>query len=196
MATTSELDRVTAIVLRFMRRPILVLIVVYAIAISGLVLIPGQDAEGNPTHMSFFHAFYFLTYTATTTGFGEIPHPFTDAQRLWAIDLLYGSVVAGIYAISSIIRLVRNPHFQQAVAQRSLARSADVPTEPFFILCRFGGTGRLLTPRLRDAGCPTVSIAYAEDRVKPLPLRTSRQATHARCSAPRPPKHRAHARVQ
>jgi len=102
MATTSELDRVTAIVLRFMRRPILVLIVVYAIAISGLVLIPGQDAEGNPTHMSIFHAFYFLTYTATTTGFGEIPHPFTDAQRLWAIVLLYGSVVAWIYAISSI----------------------------------------------------------------------------------------------
>ena len=67
MATTSELDRVTAIVLRFMRRPILVLIVVYAIAISGLVLIPGQDAEGNPTHMSIFHAFYFLTYTATNS---------------------------------------------------------------------------------------------------------------------------------
>ncbi|MEE8266498.1 MAG: ion channel, partial [Acidiferrobacterales bacterium] len=158
MATTSELDRVTAIVLRFMRRPILVLIVVYAIAISGLVLIPGQDAEGNPTHMSIFHAFYFLTYTATTTGFGEIPHPFTDAQRLWAIVLLYGSVVAWIYAISSIIRLVRNPHFQQAVAQRSFARSARGITEPFFIICGFGDTGSLLTRGLDDAGCTAVII--------------------------------------
>ncbi len=189
MATTSELDRVTAIVLRFMRRPILVLIVVYAIAISGLVLIPGQDAEGNPTHMSIFHAFYFLTYTATTTGFGEIPHPFTDAQRLWAIVLLYGSVVAWIYAISSIIRLVRNPHFQQAVAQRSFARSARGITEPFFIICGFGDTGSLLTRGLDDAGCTAVIIDKDEDRIKALSLRDYRKTMPGLCADASAPKH-------
>ena len=108
MARTSDLDRVTAIVLRFMRGPILLLVTVYG------VLIPGQDAAGQPTHMSFFHAFYFMSYTATTTGFGEIPNEFSETQRMWAIVCLYMSVVAWIYAIGSIIGLVQNPHFKHA----------------------------------------------------------------------------------
>ncbi|GMQ89794.1 MAG: hypothetical protein BMS9Abin10_0128 [Gammaproteobacteria bacterium] len=189
MAKTSELDRVTAIVLRFMRGPILLLIVVYAIAIIGLVLIPGQDAEGNPTRMSFFHAFYFLTYTATTTGFGEIPYPFTNAQRLWAIVLLYGSVVAWIYAISSIIRLVRNPHFQQAVALRGFARSVGRITEPFFVICGFGDTGSLLTRGLDDAGCMAVIIDEDEDRIKALSLRDYRKTMPGLCADASAPKH-------
>ena len=71
------------LVLRRMRAPIIVLIVIYAISVIGLTLVPGVDAEGKPTPpMSFFHAFYFISYTATTIGFGEIPVAFSDAQRL------------------------------------------------------------------------------------------------------------------
>ena len=33
-------------------------------------------------------------YTATTTGFGELPVPFTDAQRMWATVSLYAGVIA------------------------------------------------------------------------------------------------------
>ena len=99
MATTSELDRVSMVVLRYLRRPVFVLIIVYAIGITGMALIPGQDADGNVEYMSLFHSFYFFTYTATTTGFGEIPHEFTDSQRLWAIFCLYIGVVAWLYAI-------------------------------------------------------------------------------------------------
>ena len=47
MATTSELDRVSMVVLSYMRGPVLVLIIVYAIGITGMALIPGQDADGN-----------------------------------------------------------------------------------------------------------------------------------------------------
>ena len=50
MATTSDLDRVSMVVLRYMRGPIFALIVVYAIGIIGMALMPGQDAEGNPIH--------------------------------------------------------------------------------------------------------------------------------------------------
>ena len=57
------------------------------------------------SHMNLFHSFYFFTYSATTTGFGEIPYAFTDQQRLWATVCLYMGVVAWLYAISSIIRL-------------------------------------------------------------------------------------------
>jgi len=89
MAATSELDRVSMLVLRYMRRPIFVLIMVYAIGITGMALIPGEGPDGKPEYMSLFHAFYFVTYTATTTGFGEIPNAFTDEQRLWTIFCLY-----------------------------------------------------------------------------------------------------------
>jgi hypothetical protein len=68
--------------LRRLRAPLVALIVIYALAILGLVLIPGQDAAGNPTRVGFFHALYFVSYTATTIGFGELPFTFTDAQRL------------------------------------------------------------------------------------------------------------------
>ncbi|MFQ5993686.1 MAG: potassium channel family protein [Acidiferrobacterales bacterium] len=189
MAATSEINRVTAIVLRFMRRPILLLIIIYAIAMTGLVLMPGQDEHGNPTHMSFFHAFYFLTYTATTTGFGEIPYPFTDAQRLWAIILLYTSVVAWIYAIGSIIKLVQNPHFQQAVAERSFARSVRRINEPFFIVCGFGDTGSLLTRGLNDAGCMAVVIDKDTERIKALVLRDYRKTMPGLCADASVPKH-------
>ena len=171
MAQTSDLDRVAAIVLRFMRGPVLLLLTVYAIGIIGMVLAPGQDADGNPTHMGLFHAFYFFTYTATTTGFGEIPNEFTEPQRLWAVVCLYMGVIAWIYAIGSIIRLAQNPHFVQAVAERRFARGVRRITEPFFIVCGFGDTGSLLARGLSDQYCRGVIIDNDPERIKALRLR-------------------------
>ncbi|MDH3672772.1 MAG: NAD-binding protein [Gammaproteobacteria bacterium] len=189
MATTSDLSRVTSIVLRFMRTPVLVLITVYAIAILGMVAMPGQDAEGNPMHMSFFHAFYFLTYTATTTGFGELPHTFTNAQRMWAIVCLYSSVVAWIYAIGSIIRVIQNPYFQEAVAGRSFSRGVKRISEPFFIICGFGDTGSLLTRGLNDSGYTAVVIDNDGERIKALALRDYRKTTPGLRADASVPKH-------
>lgn len=60
-----------------MRAPIIVLIVIYAISVFGLTLVPGVDAEGKAAPpLSFFHAFYFISYTATTIGFGKFRPPF------------------------------------------------------------------------------------------------------------------------
>lgn len=69
------MGNVLFIFLRRMRAPLITLIAAYAIALLGLVLMPGVDPEGRPWRLSFFHAFYLLTYTATTTGFGELPVP-------------------------------------------------------------------------------------------------------------------------
>ncbi len=189
MATTSDLSRVTSIVLRFMRKPLLVLVTVYAIAIMGLVAMPGQDAEGNPTRMSFFHAFYFLTYTATTTGFGELPYTFTNAQRMWAIVCLYSSVIAWIYAIGSIIRVIQNPYFQQAVAERSFSRGVKRISEPFFIICGFGDTGSLLTRGLNDSGYTAVVIDNDSERIKALALRDYRKTVPGLRADASVPKH-------
>ena len=167
MAKGSDLDRVTAIVLQEMRNPLLLLLIVYALGITGMVIIPGTD--GQP--MDIFHAFYFMTYTATTTGFGELPREFSDAQRMWATVCLYMSVVAWVYAIGNIIRLVQNPHFTLALDQRRFARAVARIQEPFFIICGFGDTGSLLARGLSDHQMNAVVIDTDIERIKALRLR-------------------------
>ena len=51
MAKGSDLDRVTSVVLREMRNPILVLVTVHALGVGGMVLIPGVDPDGNPVYV-------------------------------------------------------------------------------------------------------------------------------------------------
>lgn len=41
------------IILQRLRTPLIVLIVSYAIAIAGMVIIPGADNNGNPYHLTF-----------------------------------------------------------------------------------------------------------------------------------------------
>ncbi|MCW8883700.1 MAG: NAD-binding protein [Motiliproteus sp.] len=185
MATTSDLNRVTSIVLRFMRGPILLLIVVYGLGITGMSLIDGHN--GRP--MSLFHAFYFFTYTATTTGFGEIPGDFTDQQRLWAILCLYMGVVAWLYAIGSIIKLVQNPHFITAVAERRFARTVQTIREPFVIICGFGDTGSLLARGLSDNLMSAVVIDSDPERIKALAMRDYWVKMPGLCGDASVPKH-------
>lgn len=169
---SSDLERVSAIILRSMRRPLLFLIAVFAITVFGMVLMPGlPDIQGRPGHMSFFHAVYFLSYTATTTGFGEIPGEFSNAQRLWAIFSLFISVIAWLYALGSIISLLQNQHFKRAVEKRRFSLNVDGIQEPFFILCGFGDTGSLLTRGLVEAGYSATVIDEDDNRIQALHLR-------------------------
>ena len=55
--------------------------------------------------LSFFHAFYFISYTATTIGFGEIPNAFSDAQRLWVTVCIYLTVIGWSYSIVTLLAL-------------------------------------------------------------------------------------------
>lgn len=189
MPQNSDLNRVASVVLRFTRGPVLVIVVVYAIGIIGMALMPGLDAEGNPHRMSLFHAFYFFTYTATTTGFGEIPHAFTDEQRLWTIVCLYMGVVAWLYAIGSIIKLAQNPFLVNAIAERRFARSVEQIGSPFYIVCGFGDTGSLLTRGFSDHGIMAVVIDADEERIKALALRDYRDRMPGLCADASVPKH-------
>jgi Trk K+ transport system NAD-binding subunit len=195
-SATPELDRVAAIVLQLMRGPILVLLCVYAVGISGMALMPGVDAQGNPARMNLFHAFYFFTYTATTTGFGEIPREFTDEQRLWATVCLYTGVVAWLYAISSIIRLALHPELLRALAERRFARSVARISDPFFILCGFGDTGSLLARGLSDNMIRAAVLDADTERIKALRLRDYRVRMPGLCADASIPRHLLDAGVQ
>lgn len=189
MAEIVDLNRVIFIVMRELRRPVLALIAVYSIAILGMVLMPGPVVNDEPQYMSIFHAFYFLTYTATTTGFGEIPFEFSNAQRLWAIVCLYLSVVTWFYAIGSIIHLFQNPFFVRAVAEVSFSRSVQRIPGEFIILCGFGDTGSVLTRGLSDTGFPVVAIDNAENRIQALKLRNYKVPVHGLHADASVPKH-------
>ena len=186
-----DLSRVTFIVMREMRWPLITLITVYSISILGMVFIPGpvNVMSGEVQHMSIFHAFYFMTYTATTTGFGEIPDPFSNAQRAWAMLCLYVSVITWLYAISSIIQLFQNPFFIRALAEWRFSRSVRLIPSSFFIICGFGDTGSVLTRGLSEYGLPCVIIDESEERIKALQLRNYHVAMPGLCADASVPKH-------
>ena len=129
--------------LRRLRWPLVLLVGVYAVGITGLVLIPGVDEHGNPAGMGFFHAFYFMSYTASTIGFGEIPTAFTDAQRLWVTLIIYLSVVAWAFTVGTALTLLQDRGFRQALTVQRFRRQVRRLYEPFYIICGYGETGAL-----------------------------------------------------
>lgn len=189
MAASVDLSRVTFIVMREMRSPLIALLLVYSISILVMVFIPGIEVEGETQYLSIFHAFYFMTYTATTTGFGEIPVKFSNAQRFWAIICLYGSVITWFYAIGTIIRLIQNPFLLRAFSEWQFSRGVRRIQEPFVILCGFGDTGSVLMRGLSDYGFPAVVIDSDEERIKALQLRNYKVVMPSFCGDASVPKH-------
>ncbi len=132
------------LVLRRMRTPLIVLIVIFAVSVLGLTLIPGQDLDGNPHRLGVFDAFYFMSYTASTIGFGELPYPFTQEQRLWVTISIYLTVIGWAYAIGSLLALFQSRTFRQARALQQFTHKVARLREPFLLLVGFGRTGELL----------------------------------------------------
>ncbi len=156
------------LLLRRMRAPIILIIVVYAISILGFVLIPGVDDEGRPWRMDFFHAFYFVSYMGTTIGFGELPFPFTTAQRVWATITIYATVISWLYSIGKIFALLQDPGLNRMLAQNNFSRGVRLIHEPFFLICGYGVTGKRLVQRLDEQGTRTVVIDCDQEVIDQL----------------------------
>ena len=64
VAVPTEIPSTDAIflVLRRMRGPLIILVMIFSVAVLGLSLIPGVDSDGNPWRMTLFDAFYFVSY--------------------------------------------------------------------------------------------------------------------------------------
>ena len=168
------MNNIFFIIFRRMRRPLISLLLAYVVAILGLVLIPGQDAEGNPWRMDFFHAFYFVSFMSTTIGFGEIPYEFTEAQRFWVTFSLYANVVVWLYAIGTVLSLLQDRAFQQSITERRFSRRIRHLREPFYIICGYGETGHALVRALTDRHQQVVVIDSDPDRVSLLRLENLR----------------------
>ena len=159
------MQNVFYLMLRRMRLPLIMLIAVYAVAVVGLTLIPGQDDQGQPWRMDFFHAIYFVSFLGSTIGFGEIPYPFTNAQRMWTTFIIYSAVVAWLYAIGSILTLIQDQGFRRVLAYTSFARKVRRINEPFYIICGFGDASSLLVRELVERGIHCVVIEKDQDKI-------------------------------
>lgn len=176
------MNSILFMILRRLRRPIILIIVSFAIATIGLTLVPGVDDQGNVWHMSIFQAFYVISYTATTIGFGEVPFPYSQAQRLWMTFSIYFTVLPWFYAVGKIINLLQDVSLRQTVSAERLARNVRRLQEPFFILCSYGQSASLLAHILDEKGIRVVVIEQNQERLNELELTDSRNAMLSLCA--------------
>ncbi len=153
---------------RRMRVPLVVLISAYAIATVGFTLMPGVDDQGNPWRMSLFEAFYVVSYTGSTIGFGEVPYDFTPAQRMWTMVSIYLTVIAWLFSIGSIISLMQDPVFGNALRRARQSRGVRAMNRPFYLVCGYGDTGRILVRALSARGHPVVVVEKQREKIETL----------------------------
>ena len=156
--------------MRRLRAPILVLVGVFAVSITGLVLIPGVDEQGRQWHLTIAEALYFMAYTATTIGFGEIPRPFTDVQRLWVTAIIFASVIGWAYLVASVLALMQDRAFRGALVAARFRREVRALGTRFYLIAGFGETGLLVARALDAIGQRFVLVEIDEARVQAAEL--------------------------
>lgn len=158
------------IAIRRLRAPLVLIILIFAVSTAGLTLIPGVDSQGRPWQPTLFEAFYFVSYTATTIGFGELPNTFTNPQRLWATVIIFMSVVGWAYLLGSLLGLSQDKGFQSAIVAARFRRAVRALREPFYLLCGLGETGLMIARSLDRLGYRFAVLDPEERRIQELDL--------------------------
>jgi voltage-gated potassium channel len=184
-----QLSATVFLILRRMRAPLITLIIIFTVSVFGLTLIPGQDADGQPYRMGFFDAFYFMSYTATTIGFGEIPHAFTYGQRMWVLVTIYLTVIGWAYALGSLLTVVQDKAFRQALRLQLFSRAVAHLGEPFLLIAGYGRTGELLAHALDGLGRQLVIVDASESRIEAVDMDTYQVDVPALVGDARNPHH-------
>lgn len=181
------MNNIVFLILRRMRTPLIAVIISFGIAAGGLTLMPGIAIDGKVSYLSLFQAFYIISYTATTIGFGEVPHEFSTAQRLWMTFSIYLTVIVWFYAIGTIITLVQDANLKIAVRASRFAKSVKRISEPFYIICGYGETGSLLVNALDRKNMRAVVIEIQQLRISELELEDFQYDIPALCADARLP---------
>jgi len=158
------------LVIRKMRIPFLVIIITFSISILGLTLIPGIDDQGHPYKMTFFDAFYFVSYMASTIGFGEAPYSFTYEQRMWVSACIYLTVIGWFYGIGAIVALVQDKQLAKELAISRFRKKIKSITEPFIIILGYNNITKDIINRLGKKHMRVVVIDKDESKIEELEL--------------------------
>ena len=158
------------IILQKMRKPFLVILITYTISMIGFLLIPGMDLNGNTYHMTIFDAFYFISYTATTIGFGELPYPFTYTQRIWVTFSTYLTVLGWFYSIGSLLTLLQDQLFLQEIEKTKFLRQIKNLNEKFIVVLGYNQITRKIITKALNQGLRTVVITKDKMEINNLLL--------------------------
>ncbi len=165
------MTQISALILHQMRQPLLLLLTAYSISILGMTVMPGVDPDGNPWRMSFFHAFYYISFTATTIGYGEIPYELSEAQRAWGLISLYLCVISWLYAIGKILTLIQHPVYKQVIIKTNFIKLVKNLHQPFYIICGFGDTGMALVKAMSERHMQAVVLDNNQEAINSLLLK-------------------------
>ncbi len=161
-------DQLIWIILKKLRLPFLVILITFSISILGMMLIPGVDDKGNPYYLNFFDAFYFVSYMATTIGFGESPYAFTYPQKLWVTLSIYLTVVGWFYAIGTIVSLIQDEALKKAININRFRKQVLSFREEFYIIL---GYNRITKEIINNSeGYRFVVIDKREEKIDELNL--------------------------
>ena len=153
------------IILQKLRTPLLVIIVTYSIAMLGIVLIPGVDDNGKVYHLSFFDAFYFVSYMASTIGFGEAPYTFTYTQRLWVAVCIYITVVGWFYGIGALVSAVTDKTLKFEMMKNGFRKKVKEISNDFVIILGYTYVNAEIIKRFHSVNIETVLIDKDEDKI-------------------------------
>ena len=160
-------NQVIWIILKKLRTPFLVILITFSISILGMMLIPGVDDKGHIYHLNFFDAFYFVSYMATTIGFGESPYAFTYPQKLWVTVAIYLTVIGWFYAIGTIVALIQDESLKKALSINIFRKQVKAFREEFFIIL---GYNRITKEIINNSDFRFVVIDKNEEKIEELNL--------------------------
>jgi Trk K+ transport system NAD-binding subunit len=160
----------TWIIIRRMRIPFLVIIVTFAVSILGLTIIPGVDDQGNPYRMNFLDAIYFVSYMASTIGFGEAPYTFTYPQRLWVLVCIYFTVIGWFYGIGTIVALIQDKKLAVELATNRFRKKIKSLNEPFIIILGYNNITKNIIDKLTEESIRVVVVDKNEEKIGTLEL--------------------------
>lgn len=153
-------------VMRRLRTPLILLLLVFAVAVLGMVVIPGLDNDGVPYRMHFLDAIYFVSFMMTTIGFGEIPHQFTAAQRIWVTSIIFFSVSVWIYAIGSVVALLQHRELLKHMHRQRFRRNLQKIGEGYYLVCGLGDTGSDVVRGLHERDLRVAAVDIESGKIE------------------------------
>ena len=120
--------------------------------------------------MTIFDALYFISYTATTIGFGETPYTFTYSQRLWVTFSIYLTVIGWFYGIGTLIGLLQNKTFLNEIARVKFRRQINHIRKKYIIVLGFNYVTNEIIKKLLANDVQVVVIEKSEEKANALIL--------------------------
>ena len=130
----------------------------------------GKTSDGESYYMTIFDAFYFISYMATTIGFGETPTDFSYEQRMWVSVCIYPTVLGWFYSIGSLIALIRDELFIQEMQKAKFLRQIKGLNEKFIVVLGYNQITRKIIIKALEQGLRTVVIEKDKTKINNLVL--------------------------